>query len=260
MKKILLAFVSIIVSLVISVMSISYMDSLKEMIQDIVDNDLESMVQDSVDSALGDLESELPNDTEPKTYKISGGYCFNSGINEFEGTLELSFVCDGDSYDSIYMSDSDEPDLVYANSDTGVNEAFAYFERGEEPSVLFEKDRHRFLNFGEEEQKVSAEVYEYLCDNGCFGRFEQNVYIFNDTLEIPTEFTSVDVGGRRCYVEDNKFYISGYDSYYDFSTNQWVGGKNNLYPYCTDGECTGCDNCFVPYVFIDWIDANGSVK
>ena len=58
MKKILLAFVSIIISIVVAVMSSSLVDRLQETIDDIVENELDSMVQGAVDSELDKLETE----------------------------------------------------------------------------------------------------------------------------------------------------------------------------------------------------------
>lgn len=165
MKKILLAFVSIIISIVVAVMSSSLVDRLQETIDDIVENELDSMVQDAVDSSIDDLETMEPDEQK----YVSGVWTFNDTLPLFENGdsigYDIAFTSNGKSYTFIECYNTPGPvgdvTINYYVEKTGIvgSDCDNAYESG------WVNDDYRLVDFGSIPQFVSEEFYTWLTAN-----------------------------------------------------------------------------------------------
>ena len=149
MKKILLAFVSIIISIVVAVMSSSLVDRLQETIDDIVENELDSMVQDAVDSELDNIVIE--------ECKLSGIWVINDALSftSEQFNEKINFTSNGVSYTYFNLLDAR---IYYENSsNTYVNMIY-----DGQMDAAFKSDVYRTIDFGDSKQSVSKEFYDWF--------------------------------------------------------------------------------------------------
>ena len=194
MKKLLLGFVSIIVSIVVVAMSAAYIAEFKNIMDDIINSgELESIVQDAVDSSIDDLETMEPDEQK----YVSGVWLLNNELTrpEVNAPLEQAvnvklewdiytvnvskFIIEdsnleyGSNYDLCVRTESDCYDLddgsgyLYLSSD----DSWSYYES-------------RFWDFGDTPQAVSEEFYNWLIANAAQEGYVSGVWTFNDTLPL----------------------------------------------------------------------------
>ena len=145
----MLAFVSIIISIVVGVMSSSLVDRLQETIDDIVENELDSMVQDAVDSELDNIVNE--------ECKLSGTWVINDALsltNE-EFNEKINFTSNGVTYSYFNLLDAR---IYYEASSTGCSNMVYDGQM----TGAFNNDAYRTIDFGDSKQNVSKEFYDWF--------------------------------------------------------------------------------------------------
>lgn len=191
MKKLLLGFVSIIVSIVVAAMSAAYIAEFKNIMDDIINSgELESIVQDAVDSSIDDLETMEPDEQK----YVSGVWLLNNELTrpEVNAPLEQAvnvklewdiytvnvskFIIEdsnleyGSNYDLCVRTESDCYDLddgtgyLYLSSD----DSWSYYES-------------RFWDFGDTPQAVSEEFYNWLIANAVQEGYVSGVWVFDES-------------------------------------------------------------------------------
>jgi len=233
MKKALLVFASIIISIVISVMSTSFLDRFQETIDDIVNNELDSMVQDAVDSELDKLET-----TEPKT--VSGVWYFNEQITIPESNIEqvLNFTIMNSSNEKAFgfLIYPDSALMIY--TDSTLESSTSKYQLGEGDGGFWESDDDRIMDFGDMPQDVSEEFYVWLTANASEVKVVSGVWYFNEPINAPESnivqainFTIMNSSNEKAYgfiIGTDQSVTIYTDSTLDSSTSKYypdgVGG------------------------------------
>lgn len=284
MKKLLLGFVSIIVSIVVAAMSAAYIAEFKNIMDDIINSgELESIVQDAVDSSIDDLETMEPDEQK----YVSGVWLLNNELTRPEVNAPLEQVVNvklewslhtvnvskfiiydsayeyGSNYDVVISTESDDSDLdqqsgyLYMTSDGGWCGSF----------------ESRFWDFGDTPQAVSEEFYNWLIANAVQEGYVSGVWTFNDTLplfengdsiEYDIAFTSngksymcincyntpgpVGDVTMNYYVEKTGFVGPDFDNAYD---SGWANDDYRLVDF-------GSIPQFVSEEFYTWLTANAT--
>lgn len=179
MKKLLLGFVSIIVSIVVAAMSAAYIAEFKNIMDDIINSgELESIVQDAVDSSIDDLETMEPDAEENK---LSGIWLINDALsftNEmFDENIE--FVSNSVAYSRFVVIDA----RIYYETDAN-SSGYTNMIYDGQMTTEFTDNAYRYVDFGDIPQSVSEEFYNWLIANADQVGYVSGVWTFNDTLPL----------------------------------------------------------------------------
>ena len=152
MKKLLLGFVSIIVSIVVAAMSAAYIAEFKNIMDDIINSgELESIVQDAVDSSIDDLETMEPDAEENK---LSGIWLINDALSFTDEMFDenVEFVSNSVAYSRFVVIDA----RIYYETDANSSSYTNMIYDGQ-MTTEFTDNAYRYVAFDGDGQIVSAE-------------------------------------------------------------------------------------------------------
>ena len=179
MKKLLLGFVSIIVSIVVAAMSAAYIAEFKNIMDDIINSgELESIVQDAVDSSIDDLETMEPDAEENK---LSGIWLINDALSFTDEMFDenVEFVSNSVAYSRFVVIDA----RIYYETDAN-SSGYTNMIYDGQMTTEFTDNSYRYVDFGDIPQSVSEEFYNWLIANADQVGYVSGVWTFNDTLPL----------------------------------------------------------------------------
>ena len=179
MKKLLLGFVSIIVSIVVAAMSAAYIAEFKNIMDDIINGgELESIIQDAVDSSIDDLETMEPDAEENK---LSGIWLINDALSFTDEMFDenVEFVSNSVAYSRFVVIDA----RIYYETDAN-SSGYTNMIYDGQMTTEFTDNAYRYVDFGDIPQSVSEEFYNWLIANADQVGYVSGVWTFNDTLPL----------------------------------------------------------------------------
>lgn len=202
MKKLLLGFVSIIVSIVVAAMSAAYIAEFKNIMDDIINSgELESIVQDAVDSSIDDLETMEPDAEENK---LSGIWLINDALSFTDEMFDenVEFVSNSVAYSRFVVIDA----RIYYETDAN-SSGYTNMIYDGQMTTEFTDNAYRYVDFGDIPQSVSEEFYNWLIANAQ-ERYVSGVWVFNEVLNIPEGFNlTEEVSFTSFNTQYNELYI-----------------------------------------------------
>ena len=202
LKKLLLGFVSIIVSIVVAAMSAAYIAEFKNIMDDIINSgELESIVQDAVDSSIDDLETMEPDAEENK---LSGIWLINDALSFTDEMFDenVEFVSNSVAYSRFVVIDA----RIYYETDAN-SSGYTNMIYDGQMTTEFTDNSYRYVDFGDIPQSVSEEFYNWLIANAQ-ERYVSGVWVFNEVLNIPEGFAlEEEVSFTSFNTQYNKLYF-----------------------------------------------------